>query len=103
MTRTPPTWMWNWQLQVDEDEEERLEDEEPASVEQKKLKEVFDTAAGARHMDAAYHPAYVLARRLVRFAIFGIPSSEAITIAQTMLGEWESLLHKGVCMETGSP
>ncbi|KAJ0124448.1 hypothetical protein J7T55_005786 [Diaporthe amygdali] len=62
MSCAPPMWIWNWQ--EDEDEDERLANEEPATIEQKELKTVFEAAAGARYVHSAYHPAYRLARRL---------------------------------------
>ncbi|KAG6354633.1 hypothetical protein INS49_004651 [Diaporthe citri] len=90
MSCAPPMWIWDWQ--EDEHEDERLANEEPATPEQKELKTVFETAAGPQYVRCAYHPAYRLARRLVRFAIDGIRSSEDVKEAEAMLGEWQSLL-----------
>lgn len=90
MSCTPPMWIWDWQ--EDEHEDERLANEEPATPEQKELKTVFETAAGPQYVRCAYHPAYRLARRLVRFAIDGIRSNEDVKEAEAMLGEWQSLL-----------
>lgn len=90
MSCAPPMWIWDWQ--EDEHEDERLANEEPATPEQKELKTVFEAAAGPQYVRCAYHPAYRLARRLVRFAIGGIRSSEDLKEAEAMLGEWQGLL-----------
>lgn len=90
MSCAPPMWIWGWQ--EDEDEDERLANEEPATPGQKELKTVFETAAGPQYVRCAYHPAYRLARRLVRFAVHGIRSSEDVKEAESILGEWQSLL-----------
>lgn len=100
MSCAPPMWIWNWQ--EDEDEDERLANEEPATIEQKELKTVFEAAAGARYIHSAYHPAYRLARRLVRFAIHGIRSSEDDDEAEDMLKEWQSLLKQNASADTSS-
>lgn len=90
MSCLPPMWIWAWQ--EDEHEDERLANEEPATLEQKELKTVFETAAGPQYVRCAYHPAYRLARRLVRFAIDGIRSNEDVKEAEAMVREWQSLL-----------
>lgn len=55
MCCTPPMWIWSWK--EDEDKDERLANDIRATAEQKELKEVFEAAAGASYMDAAYQPA----------------------------------------------
>lgn len=90
MSCAPPMWIWAWK--EDDDEDERLANEEPATPEQKELKTVFETAAGPQYVRCAYHAAYRLARRLVRFAIDGIWSNEDLKEAESMLEEWQSIL-----------
>lgn len=92
MSCTPPMWIWSWQ--EDEDEDERMANEEPATPEKKELKAVFEAAAGPQFIKWAYNPAYRLARRLVRFAIHGIRSSEDVQEAEAMLQEWQSLVQQ---------
>ncbi|KAK7710340.1 hypothetical protein SLS64_005925 [Diaporthe eres] len=90
MSCAPPMWIWAWQ--EDENEDERLANEEPATPEQKELKTLFETAAGPQYIRCAYHPAYRLGRRLVRFAIDGIRSNEDVKEGEAMVREWQSLL-----------
>lgn len=89
MSCTPPMWIWSWQ--DDEDEDERMANEEPVTPEQQELKKVFEAAAGRHYVQYAYPPGYRLARRLVRFAIHGIRSSEDEQEAEAMLEEWQGL------------
>lgn len=83
---TPPLWLWAWQ--ADEDEDERTADDIPATTEDRELKKIFEDAAGPKYLRFAYCSAYRLARRLVRFAIDGIRSSEDIHEAMGMQQEW---------------
>lgn len=94
MTCSPPFWIWNWQLYLDEGEDEPFKYEEPASARQKDLKEAFETAAGPLYVEAAYHPAYPLARELVRLAIFSVVDKRDRTIASNMLRVWKMVLRE---------
>lgn len=89
MSCTPPMWIWSWQ--EEEDEDERLANEVPATTEQQELKTEFEAAAGPLYIQCAYNPAYRLARRLVRFAIDGIRSTQDEQEAEAMLEEWKTL------------
>lgn len=88
MACAPPLWIWGWL--DDEDEDERTASEEPPTPEARELKKLFEEAAGEDYIRFSYPPAYLLARRLVRFAIDGrIRSNEDMKAAEEMLQEWE--------------
>jgi serine/threonine protein kinase/aminoglycoside phosphotransferase (APT) family kinase protein len=89
MTCAPPLWIWAWN--DDEDEDERTANDTPPTDEGKALKQAFEDAAGAEYVQYAYPPAYRLARRLVRFAISGIQTSEDLKEAESMLREWNEV------------
>lgn len=86
MSCAPPLWIWAWK--DDEDEDERTANDTPPTEECKALKSTFEQAAGPLYIRYAYAPAYRLARRLLRFAIDGIRSSEDVDEAEAMLQEW---------------
>ncbi|KAI1661105.1 kinase-like domain-containing protein [Daldinia decipiens] len=90
MACAPPLWLWGWL--DDEDEDERTANDVPPTVEGHQLKTAFERAAGKEYMRFAYHPAYRLARRLVRFAIGdGIQSNEDWRDAEEVLEEWKTI------------
>ncbi|KAF7553337.1 hypothetical protein G7Z17_g3722 [Cylindrodendrum hubeiense] len=89
MSCAPPMWIWAWQ--DDDEEDERCANDRPPTSEGRELKLLFEEAAGHDYVRFAYESAYRLARRLVRFAIDGIPSSEDFEEAETMLQEWEDI------------
>lgn len=94
MSCTPPMWIWSWK--EDEDEDERMANEEPATSEEKELKILFETEAGPDYIQYSYPAAYRLARRLVRFAIHGIRSSEDEQEAKAMLEEWQGIRQQDI-------
>lgn len=100
MSCTPPMWIWSWQ--EDDDEGKRMANDEPATSGQKELKAVFEAAAGPLYIQYAYHPAYRLARRLVRFAIYGIRSNGDDQAAKAMLEEWHRLLPQDAAIATAA-
>ncbi|KAI1646764.1 kinase-like domain-containing protein [Daldinia loculata] len=90
MACAPPLWVWNWL--DDEDEDERTANDVPPTAEGRQLKRAFEIAAGKDYRRFAYHPAYRLARRLVRFAIEdGVQSNEDWRDAEEMLEEWKTI------------
>lgn len=92
MSCDPPTWIWNWGRKG-------LADEEPATPEKKELKRDFEAAAGPRYIKFAYHPAYRMARRLVKFAIRGRWSMKDEQEVADLLAEWRGLLEHDTVME----
>lgn len=98
MSCTPPMWIWSWQ--EDEDEDERMANDVPTTTEQKELKSEFEAAAGPRYIQCAYNPVYRLARRLMRFAIHGIRSTQDEQEAEAMLEEWTKLQRQDVVEST---
>jgi aminoglycoside phosphotransferase (APT) family kinase protein len=89
MSCAPPLWIWAWT--DDEEEDERTANNVPPTEEERILKKTFEEAAGPEFMHYAYPSTYRLARRLVRFAIDGIRSSEDVDEAEAMLKEWEEV------------
>jgi len=85
----PPSWIWDWQ--DDEDEDELSANDDPKTAEARELKLIFEEAAGPVYARFAYVSVYRLARRLVRFALFGIRSSEDCREADEMLHEWSAI------------
>ena len=88
----PPTWVWNWKNGGNEDEE--VANEEPLTVEQQQLKDLFDELVGFDFRYNTYQPHYRLARQLFCFARYGLRSSDLRDEAEKMLGEWEVLYQK---------
>lgn len=74
MSCAPPLWIWAWL--DDEEGDERTANDVPPTEEGRILKKSFEKAAGPEFVRYAYPSAYRLARRLVRFAIDGIRTSE---------------------------
>ena len=89
MSCAPPMWIWGWK--EDEDEDERTANDIPDTAENRKLKDIFETAAGPVYARFAYEPAYRLARRLVKFAFFGIKYAEDMKDADAMFAEWSDM------------
>ena len=89
MSCAPPLWIWVWL--DDEDEDERIANDVPPTEEGRSLKKAFEEAAGPEYVRYAYPSAYRLARRLVRFAIDGMCSTEHLREAKEMLKEWTEL------------
>ncbi|KAI1781120.1 hypothetical protein F4818DRAFT_28661 [Hypoxylon cercidicola] len=90
----PPVWLWTWLDENDddgEDPDERLANEEPPTPEGRQLKRLFEESAGPDYLRFAYAPSYRLARQLVRLAIEGIRSREALKEAREMLVEWSAI------------
>lgn len=86
---TPPLWIWAWL--DDEDEDERTANDDPPTPEWCQLKQIFEEAADEDYIRLAYPPAYRLARRLVRFAIDDIASTQGLKEADAMLQEWATI------------
>jgi hypothetical protein len=89
MLCAPPLWIWAWL--DDEDEDERIANDVPLTEEGRSLKKAFEEAAGPEFVRYAYPSAYRLARRLVRFVIDGMRSTEHLREAEEMLKEWTEL------------
>ncbi|KAJ1329042.1 hygromycin-B 7''-O-kinase [Microdochium nivale] len=92
MACAPPMWIWAWQ--DDEDEDERMANDDPPDTENMRLKGVFEECAGQEYCRYAYDAKYRLARRLVRFAMEGLRSSEDCKDADRMLEEWDGIQRK---------
>ncbi|KAF4634803.1 hypothetical protein G7Y89_g3301 [Cudoniella acicularis] len=80
------------------DEDERLANDTSPTPELRKVKQLFEDAAGLAYARFAYPVQYRLAHRLVRFATDGLRSSEGFVDAELFLQEWTELrsdLEKG--------
>ena len=84
----PPMWIWAWS---DEEEDELLANNTPNTPEQQELKQLFEDAVGPKFLEYAYRPEYRLARRLFQFAMDGMPTSEAVQEAESLLSEWATI------------
>ncbi|RDL30653.1 uncharacterized protein BP5553_09998 [Venustampulla echinocandica] len=83
---SPPMWLWAWNGEDEEDEQ--LANNAPPTLELRKLKQLFEHAAGPIYRRFAYGTQYRLARKLIRFAIDGLQSNEDLTNADLLLAEW---------------
>jgi hypothetical protein len=86
MSCAPPLWIWAWNDY--EDEDERTANDDPLTPELRRLKHIFEEAAGPNYVQLAYKAPYRLARRLVHYAIHDIRSKEDVDEANAMLQEW---------------
>ncbi|KIW85860.1 hypothetical protein Z517_01253 [Fonsecaea pedrosoi CBS 271.37] len=77
-----------------DDEDERVANDEPSDLKNRQLKQIFEKAAGQTYIHFAYEPAYRLARRLLRFAIFGARSNEDLKEPEEMFAKWERIRHR---------
>lgn len=90
MTCSPPMWIWHWT--GDEEGDERMANDEPSSHEQRELKAEYEASAGMEYMQYAYHPAYSIARRIVRYAIYYEHDAEDMAKIDILLEEWEHFI-----------
>lgn len=72
MSCSSPSWLWD--LEEDDQPLFAIANREPASPEGKKLKKIFDKAAGDVYRRFAYEVPYHILRRLMTFAITGFGS-----------------------------
>jgi len=86
----PPMWCWAWSNE--EDEDERKANDTPSTPERKELKALFENAVGANFLEYCYQPEYRLARTLFNLALHGIHSSWAMTEADELIREWETMI-----------
>lgn len=100
MSCAPPMWIWHWT--GDEDGDEQLASEEPPTHELRELKTEFEASAGNGYMQCAYHPAYRLARRLLRLAIYNEHDKEDIEQSDKMLEDWQQLFHGNAATSTAT-
>lgn len=95
--------MWIWRgtgdKVGDEEEDERMASEEPLTPEQRELIAEYEAAAGTEYMQCAYHPAYRLARRLARLAIYDEHDEDDIEQTDRMLEEWQQLFRRNAVKE----
>ncbi|KAF2763248.1 hypothetical protein EJ05DRAFT_506863 [Pseudovirgaria hyperparasitica] len=101
MSCRPPMWIWAWDDEDDEDE--RLANDEPATQEDRELKQCFEEAAGPEYVRYAYPPPYRLARRLVRFAIEGFSPNDNNMRFSHFYQEAEAMMAEWAGMRTVSP
>ncbi|CAM1503315.1 Fc.00g080910.m01.CDS01 [Cosmosporella sp. VM-42] len=99
MACAPPLWVWAWV--DDEEEDERTANDEPATPQQRLLKKLFEDAAGPEYLKFAYEPVYRLARRLVQFAVEGVPMCDMSDGIWEMIEEWKDIRRQGKA-ESGS-
>jgi len=85
----PPVWIWNWVDGGSEDETKA--NDEPVTVEQQELKELFESLFGPDFEWYGYQPHYRLARRLFRLATFGLTIAKNYEDAEMFLEEWATL------------
>ncbi|KAH5037164.1 hypothetical protein HBI65_198570 [Parastagonospora nodorum] len=98
MSCKPPLWIWAWA--DDEDEDEQTANDEPPNEEGRVLKRTFEQAAGPEFAGYAYPSAYRLARRLLRFAMDEMRSTEDFNEADAMLEEWAELRKSSAIVDT---
>lgn len=85
----PPMWIWAWN--TEEDEDEAHASDTPNSLEQQKLKQLFEDAVGEEFLRFAYLQQYRIARRLFKFAQHGMSSSWHIEDADQLISEWAGM------------
>ena len=89
MSCTPPSWLWAWV--EDESEDEAAANDLPPTIAAQELKRTFEAAVGDDFLRLCYEPHHRLARRLIRFAIFGMHSNEELKDADDLLEEWKRM------------
>ncbi|KAI0376516.1 hypothetical protein F5Y04DRAFT_273680 [Hypomontagnella monticulosa] len=85
----PPFWVWRGI--ENELEDERFDHNEPLTLEESQLKDIFDAAAGPEYRRFAYEPMYRLARRLMNFVLDARMEGEDFIEANIMLSEWRTI------------
>lgn len=90
MACAPPMWLWNW-ASGDEKENEAEAGNLPHSIDDQKIKGIFEKAVGRQFLDLCYEPQYRIARSLIHFAIFGMHSNEDLKEVDKTLEELEGL------------
>ena len=94
MSCAPPTWIWAWDDDDGDDSEDgrgEATDYDPPTPEGRELKHIFDAAAGPVFERFAYDPVFRLSRRLIRFIVEGLRTTEQIKEAEAMLQEWDDI------------
>ncbi|KAK0660071.1 hypothetical protein QBC41DRAFT_384136 [Cercophora samala] len=98
MVCEPPAYLWNSTMRGEaEDEDQDYEDWhiditfDPITEEDKKVKRIFEEAAGEEYVRFAYDPVYRLARRLFQFGIKGIHGNVAHDESEKLLEYWRTL------------
>jgi hypothetical protein len=90
----PPVWLWLDEGEGDDDDsdaEERIANNVPTTEESRELKALYEEAAGPGYMRFAYGKPYRLGRKLVKFAIRGIPGSREYYKSDALLNSWDEL------------
>ncbi|KAK4674870.1 hypothetical protein QC763_124487 [Podospora pseudopauciseta] len=92
----PPAYLWNSKLREEAADEEYKDWHidltfGPITEEDKKVKRVFEEAAGEEYVRFAYDPVYPLARRLFQFGMTGIHGNVADAEFNKLLEYWETL------------
>lgn len=85
----PPMWIWNWKDGENENEAEA--NDVPPTEEQQELKELFEDLLGFDYTWYSFDQHYRLARKLFRFAMFGVMGTEVHAAAEDFLKEWAEL------------
>ena len=89
-----PMWIWAWS---DEDEEdERKANDIPEDPQMQELKIIFESTVGPEYVRYAYEPQYRLARKLCKFALYGLHSSWKMREADELIEEWNTLRPEGM-------
>jgi len=86
-----PSWLWDFEGDDEEELDESIAHVDPRDAELLAVKQVFESAVGAKWLVYAYKTEYRLARDIVRMAITGISSSEGYEVANRIVKEWNEL------------
>ncbi|MCJ1455059.1 hypothetical protein MMC28_005413 [Mycoblastus sanguinarius] len=87
----PPWWLWQDEddpLDV-QDQDESKSDQEPASEQNRAIKQAFEETVGEEFLKYAYQDRFRLARKIFRIAIQGNNSNEHLRAIEEFLEEWE--------------
>ncbi|KAK4154952.1 hypothetical protein C8A00DRAFT_32221 [Chaetomidium leptoderma] len=100
----PPTWLWMWDTDDDVVDEKLLwiweaiehgrnstRPAAPGTEREREIQEIFNEAAGPVYRRFAYDPVYVFARRLWRFAMYGMMLEHDEEEGNNMAEVWEEL------------
>lgn len=86
----PPWWLWqdeNDPLDV-QDQDESKSDEEPASEQNRAIKQAFEETVGEEFLNYAYQERFRLARRIFHVAVSGNNSGEHLKKIEAFLEDW---------------
>lgn len=81
-----PNWIWAWEGQNDDDE--NINDDEPATTEQKELKRAFENAVGPEYIHQGRETGFRIARRMIPWALHGIHATWDMKAVDSFLDDW---------------